>query len=97
LLEVHISRFLGILGALTSWSLKGVSRPVIRTEANLQLYVLEMLILLQVTDTGTANETSVNTPTTAANTGVTPSMSEAEALLPTDITPYTTDCNWNLI
>ena len=43
--------------------------------------------MLQVTDEGTTNETSVNTPTTAANTGVTPSMSEAEALLPTDITP----------
>lgn len=46
-----------------------------------------MVISLQITDEGTANETSVNVPTTAASTGVTPSMSEAEALLPTDITP----------
>ena len=42
--------------------------------------------MLQITDTGTANETSVNM-TTAANTSVTPSMSETEALLPTDVTP----------
>jgi hypothetical protein len=46
-----------------------------------------MVISLQITDEGTANKTSVNIPTTAASTGVTPSMSEAEALLPTDITP----------
>jgi hypothetical protein len=64
-----------------------MSRPVIRTEASIQLYVLEMVILLQITDTITANEMSVNTSTTAANAGVTPSTSEAEALLPTDITP----------
>jgi hypothetical protein len=46
-----------------------------------------MVILLQITDTGTENGTSVKLPTTAANTGVTPSMSEVETLLPTDITP----------
>jgi hypothetical protein len=46
-----------------------------------------MVFSLQIRDEDTANGTSVNTPTTAANTGVTPSMSEAEALLPTDITP----------
>lgn len=64
-----------------------MSRPVIRTEARIQLYVLELVISLQITDTGTANETSVKTPTTSANTGVAPSVSEAEARLPTDITP----------
>ena len=46
-----------------------------------------MIFSLQIREEGTENETSVYTPTTAANTGVTPSMSEAEALLPTDITP----------
>ena len=43
--------------------------------------------MLQITGTGTENETSVKVPTTAANTGVDPSMSEGETLLPTDITP----------
>jgi hypothetical protein len=46
-----------------------------------------MVTLLQITDTSTENETSVKIPTTAANTGVAPSMSEVETLLPTDITP----------
>jgi len=46
-----------------------------------------MVILLQITDTGTANETSVKVETTAANTGVAPTISEIETLLPKDITP----------
>jgi hypothetical protein len=46
-----------------------------------------MLILLQIADTRNANETSVKMQTAAANTGLAPSMSEAETLLPTDITP----------
>jgi len=46
-----------------------------------------MVILLQITDRGTANETSVNMQTTEANTGVAPSISEVETLLPKDITP----------
>jgi hypothetical protein len=46
-----------------------------------------MVISLQITDTGTANETSVEIPATAANIGVNPSISEVETLLPKDITP----------
>lgn len=40
-----------------------------------------------ITDTGTTNETSVKIETTAANTGVAPSISEVETLLPRDVTP----------
>jgi hypothetical protein len=42
-----------------------------------------MVILLQIT----ANGTSVATPTTAAGTGEASSISEAQSMLPTNITP----------
>ena len=42
---------------------------------------------MQIKDARTENETSVEIPTTAANASAAPSISAAEALLPTDVTP----------